>query len=172
MRRAALLLTCIALAAGCSDSTSSQNTDLATLKRVTSPFRTFSAATAAGWSAKITSCMADPAAGGMGFHYGNVGLIDGAVRVDRPELLLYEPERDGRLRLVAVEYVIPYTSHGRAAAPPVLFGQPFARNDRFQLWGLHAWVGEHNPGGTFASWNPRVTCDFTSDLDVAPMSHG
>jgi len=136
------------------------------------PFHRFEAASNAGWSAKITSCMADPTAGGMGFHYGNVGLIDGAVRVDEPELLLYEPEKNGRLRLVAVEYVIPYTFHSRAAEPPVLFGQAFARNDRFQLWGLHAWVGEHNPSGTFASWNPRVTCAHTTDVDVAPMSHG
>jgi hypothetical protein len=146
--------------------------DLAALRRAVAPFHRFEAASDAGWSAKITSCMADPAAGGMGFHYGNVGLIDGAVRVDEPELLLYEPERNGRLRLVAVEYVIPYTLHSRAAEPPVLFGQPFARNDRFQLWGLHAWVGEHNPSGTFASWNPRVTCAYTTDLDVAPMNHG
>ena len=95
MRLAVHLLTAIALLAGCSDSTSSQNADLATLKRVTSPFRTFSAATAAGWSPKITSCMADQTLGGMGFHYGNTALIDQAVRVDQPELLLYEPQADG-----------------------------------------------------------------------------
>ena len=146
--------------------------DLAALRRAVAPFHRFEAASDAGWSAKITSCMSDPAAGGMGFHYGNVWLIDGAVRVDQPELLLYEPEQNGRLRLVAVEYVIPYTFHSRSAEPPVLFGQPFVRNDRFQLWGLHAWVGEHNPSGTFASWNPRVTCANTTDLDVAPMNHG
>ena len=146
--------------------------DLAVLRRAVAPFHRFEAASGAGWSTKITSCMSDPTAGGMGFHYGNVGLIDGAVRVDQPELLLYEPERNGRLRLVAVEYVIPYTFHSRDAEPPVLFGQPFARNDRFQLWGLHAWVGEHNPSGTFASWNPRVTCANTTDVDVAAMNHG
>jgi hypothetical protein len=39
--------------------------------------------------------------------------------VDEPELLLYEPEKNGRLRLVAVEYIILYTLHSRASAPPV-----------------------------------------------------
>ena len=52
-------------------------------------------------------------------------MIDGTARVDEPELLLYEPEKNGRLRLVAVEYIIPYTLHSRAAAPPALFGQEY-----------------------------------------------
>lgn len=144
--------------------------DLATLRRVTAPFQVFETARNAGWSAKITSCMTDPAgAGGMGFHYGNVGLIDGTARVDEPELLLYEPEQNGRLRLVAVEYIIPYTFHSRDADPPVLFGQQFQRNDTFQLWGLHAWVWKNNPSGMFANWNPTVNCDNTTD--VMAMTH-
>ena len=107
------------------------------------------------------------APGAMGFHYGNVALIDGVARVDQPELLLYEPEKNGKLRLVAVEYVIPYTAHARSAAPPVLFGQEFKQNDTFQLWGLHAWVWKENPAGMFASWNPQVSCANTTD--VMPM---
>jgi hypothetical protein len=105
----------------------------------------------------------------MGFHYGNVGLIDGSVQVDQPELLLYEPEKNGQLRLVAVEYIIPYSFHSRASAAPVLFGQEFKRNDTFQLWGLHAWVWKENPSGMFASWNPNVTCE-NATASVA-MSH-
>lgn len=145
------------------------NRDLATLRRVTAPFHRFDAASAAGWSASITSCMTDPALGGMGFHYGNVGLIDGSVSVDQPELLLYEPEKNGQLRLVAVEYIIPYTFHPRSAEAPVLFGQQFKQNDTFQLWGLHAWVWEENPSGMFASWNPRVTCDNATE--AMTMAH-
>ncbi|HVS61792.1 MAG TPA: hypothetical protein VHE82_13970 [Gemmatimonadaceae bacterium] len=144
--------------------------DLATLRRVTAPFQQFDKATAAGWSAQITQCMTDPnGAGGMGFHYGNTTLIDGSVRVNEPELLLYEPEKNGRLRLVAVEYIIPYTYHSRDAAPPVLFGQEFKQNDTFQLWGLHAWVWKENPSGMFASWNPKVTCEHTTA--VSTMVH-
>jgi hypothetical protein len=141
------------------------NKDLATLRRATAPFHDFANAFNANWKTKITACMTDPGgAGGMGFHYGNTDLIDGSVSVDKPELLLYEPQKNGRLRLVAVEYIIPYTAHSRDAAPPVLFGQQFKQNDVFQLWGLHAWVWKHNPSGMFADWNPNVNCDNTTDI--------
>lgn len=188
MKRTAGLLAALTLLLGCGDSTvtatararpglsnrdafgASVNQDLATLRRVTAAFHDSATASRAGWSAKITGCMTDPGgAGGMGFHYGNLSLIDGTAHVDKPQLLLYEPEKNGRLRLVAVEYIIPYTFHSRAAAPPTLFGQPFQQVDAFQLWGLHAWVWEDNPSGMFANWNPRVNCDNTTD--VMTMSH-
>ena len=162
----------LGLTAGCGDGpTVGTIDDLATLRRVTAPFQRFDRAAAAGWAAKITSCMSDPAAGGMGFHYGNPALIDGEVRVDEPELLLYEPEANGRRRLVAVEYIVPYTFHGRDAEPPVLFGRQFTQNDAFQLWGLHVWAWEQNPSGLYASWNPRVTCAHTTDV-MTMAGHG
>jgi hypothetical protein len=187
MKQTAMLLASIALLAACGgDPTSATsaaelqssatatgeaslgstvNRELAILRRVTAPFHDSANATAAGWSTKITSCMTDPGgAGGMGFHYGNTNLIDGTASVDKPQLLLYEPEKNGRLRLVAVEYIIPYAFHGREEAPPVLFGQQFKQNDVFQLWGLHAWVWKHNPSGMFADWNPNVNCDNTTDI--------
>jgi hypothetical protein len=144
--------------------------DLATLRRVTAPFHDFEAAGHAGWMTQITPCMTDPGgAGGMGFHYGNTTLIDGTAHVETPQLLLYEPEKNGRFRLVAVEYIIPYSFHRRDAAPPRLFNQNFQQVDAFQLWGLHAWVWRDNPSGMFASWNPRVNCDNTTA--VSTMSH-
>ena len=146
------------------------NKELALLRQVTAPFQQFDKATAAGWKAQITGCMTDAdGAGGMGFHYGNKDLINATVSVDKPELLLYEPEKNGRLRLVAVEYIIPYSFHGREEAAPVLFDQEFKRNDTFELWGLHAWVWKENPSGMFASWNPNVTCANTTA--VASMVH-
>ena len=144
--------------------------DLAKLRSVTAAFHDFDTAKRAGWSTQITACMTDPGgAGGMGFHYGNTALINGTASVGTPQLLLYEPEQNGQLRLVAVEYIIPYTFHSRDAEPPVLFGQKFQQVDAFQLWGLHAWVWRENPSGMFASWNPRVNCDNTTA--VAAMSH-
>jgi len=146
------------------------NKDLATLRQVTAPFQQFERATAAGWSAQITKCMTDPGGtGGMGFHYGKTGLINGTASVETPQLLLYEPEKNGRLRLVAVEYIIPYSFHSRSAAPPRLFNQDFQKVDSFGLWGLHAWVWKENPSGMFAAWNPTVNCDNTTA--VASMSH-
>lgn len=140
---------------------------LAALRQVTVKFHDFQAAMDAGWDTKITSCMTS-AAGGMGFHYGNMGYItDGVARADQPELLLYEPQKNGGMKLVAVEYIIPYTLHARDATPPMLFGQSFKQVDAFGLWGLHAWVWQGNPNGTFADWNPNVNCDNTTD--VMPM---
>jgi hypothetical protein len=146
------------------------NKDLAALRQVTAQFHQFKTASDAGWSTQITPCMTDPGgAGGMGFHYGNTALIDGTAKVETPQLLLYEPEKNGNLRLVAVEYIIPYTFHARSAEPPRLFNQPFQQVDAFQLWGLHAWVWKENPSGIFAPWNPKVDCEHTTN--VATMVH-
>jgi hypothetical protein len=146
------------------------NKDIATLRQATVKFHDCEAATQAGWSAQITGCMVDPdGAGGMGYHYGNTDLINGTVQVDKPELLLYEPDANGRMTLVAVEYIIPYTAHSRDAAPPKLFGRDFAQVDAFGLWGLHAWVWKDNPAGMFAPWNPKVSCANAPSLSL--MSH-
>ncbi|MEP7000871.1 MAG: hypothetical protein ABI969_10355 [bacterium] len=142
--------------------------DLATLKAVTASFHQFSAAQAAGWSAQITPCMSDPVLGGMGFHYGNPAIIDGAVSVDKPELLLYEPEKNGRMQLVAVEYIVPVGAW-TSPQPPRLFGRDFVVNTTFNVWALHVWVWERNPSGLYADWNPVITCKNTTD--VSTMSH-
>jgi len=188
MRHAAPLLAAIALLAACGDPTSTAtapvdqvrasqaglgrdvNRDLATLRRVTAPFHNFEQAQDAGWLAKITPCMTNPAEGGMGFHYGNVGLIDGAVAVDEPELLLYEPQKNGRLRLVAVEYIVPLSAW-TSSQPPRLFGRDFHVNEMFQVWALHAWVWKENPSGMFADWNPLVSCEYTDDVLVVAAGH-
>jgi hypothetical protein len=189
MRRTAILLAGIALLNGCSEkpvvteastrlqaSTASAtrgedaavNQDLATLRQATASFHDFETAKAAGWSTKITDCMATDI-GGMGFHYGNVGLIDATAEVDKPELLLYEPEANGRLRLVGVEYIVPYTFVSRSSPAPELFGRKFSQVDAFQLWGLHAWVWKENPSGIFTSWNPTVGCENAPAMSA--MAH-
>jgi hypothetical protein len=111
----------------------------------------------AGWSAPIEACLSDPQLGGMGLHYGNPALIDGRVDAMEPELLLYEPQKNGKLRFVAVEYIVPFTAW-QGDAPPMLYGQSFHRNETFGIWALHVWHERHNPRGMFADWNPKVTC--------------
>jgi hypothetical protein len=140
------------------------NKDLARLRSVTAAFHDFATASRAGWSTQITKCMTDPVLGGMGFHYGNTALINGTATVENPQLLLYEPDKNGKVSLVAVEYIIPYSFHPRDAEPPVLFNQKFQQVDSFQLWGLHAWVWKENPSGMFAPWNPNVNCDNTTEV--------
>jgi hypothetical protein len=135
--------------------------EIAGLRQLTAPFHKFETAAAAGWGMPIPGCFNDPTLGGMGYHFGNAALIDGTVRVLEPELLVYEPQKNGRLRLVAVEYIVPFSAW-TAAEPPRLFDQSFHRNEAFGLWVLHVWHYRNNPNGIFADWNPGVSCEFAS----------
>jgi hypothetical protein len=158
-RRAAAVLLAGSLSA-CGDDptgpslTREQQRDLDALRRLTAPYSDFSRAQAAGYTERLTDCMSDPA-GAMGFHYGNVAFIDGNARLLEPEILMYEPQANGSLQFVGVEFVVPLSA---AAAPPTLLGHTFHRNDAFQLWVLHVWLNRENPSGMFADWNPAVSC--------------
>lgn len=112
------------------------------------------------------ACIDDPA-GGMGIHYAKGSLVvDGEVAAATPEVLVYEPQENGRLRLVAVEYLVfqadwDATHNGS----PELFGEQFeavGAENRYGLpafYELHAWLWKHNPNGTFGQdWNPNVSC--------------
>ena len=159
--RHSLALTVLAVATACSSPTSSSelSREINALRASTTRYQSFDAAVADGYGTKLTDCMVDSSLGGMGVHYAKSTLIDGTVSVTTPQVLLYEPQTDGSVKLVAVEYIIPYTLRSRSATPPVLFGQQFKQNDGFQLWGLHAWVWRNNPSGLFADWNPSVSCN-------------
>ena len=53
------------------------------------------------------ACIDKPGEGTMGVHYVNGALVgDPEEDAATPEALVYEPTRNGRLRLVAVEYVV------------------------------------------------------------------
>ena len=132
---------------------------LAQLRRTARPFEKIKAAGELGWGEKLTDCMVQEGSGGMGFHYGNTALFDAVVEPLNPEILVYEPLRNGRMRFVAVEYAVPFTAW-TAAEPPEVHGIPFHRNETFQLWVLHVWIGRHNPAGIFMDWNPDVSCRF------------
>lgn len=133
---------------------------LAGLRAALAPIRDFEAAKVAGWDEKITPCMTKAGAGGMGFHYGNPGLINGTVDEFAPELLLFEPQKNGQMRLVAVEYIVPFSERSDTGPAPTLHGLAFHQNYDFGVWVLHAWIWKNNPSGIFKDWNPTVTCDF------------
>lgn len=140
-----------------SASTPVEQRDLDLLRTATAGFLQFERAKVSGWSIQITGCMSNPL-GGMGYHYANAKIIDGTVRADQPEMLLYEPESNGQMRLVGVEYVVPIAAW-HDAKPPRLFGRDFVVDKAFQLWALHVWAWETNPSGMYQDWNPRVFCD-------------
>lgn len=134
--------------------------DLARLRAATARFHRYDAAKGQYTFLFMNMCMTGATGsnvGGMGYHWVNTGLLDAHVDVETPEALLYEPEADGRQRLVAVEYVIPKDLWHNAEAP-TLFGRTFKLN-KFDLWALHVWVWKDNPDGLFADWNPLVTCE-------------
>lgn len=136
------------------------NQDLAALRQVTAPLHNFEKAAAAGWDLQVTGCLEHPTDGGMGYHYVNVDYyLDGEANVEEPEALLYAPRPNGSLQLVAVEYLVPLSASEEA---PRLFGREMEADEAQGDWILHAWVWEHNPEGTFAHWNPRITCDDAS----------
>lgn len=135
--------------------------DLSWLRRATASFHDFQQGVDAGWDTDITGCLDHPD-GAMGHHFANIdALFDGgAIEVARPEALIYEPEADGSMRLVAVEYIILEEHLARTAPAPELLGQDFHFNEAFEVWALHAWVWRHNPVGMFKDWNPNVSCEF------------
>lgn len=136
------------------DVTADQQRDLNALYGATVAYTDFSRAQAAGYTERLTDCMAD-SSGGMGYHYGKVANIDGNARLLEPEILMYEPQRDGSLKFVGIEFVVPLSA---SATPPSLFGLEFHRNEAFQLWVLHVWLYKDNPSGMFSDWNPTVSC--------------
>jgi hypothetical protein len=103
-------------------------------------------------------CVESPA-GGMGHHWVKMSLVDPVFDPLNPEVLLYAPDKHGKMKLVAVEYIVLNT--GQTA--PTFDGQAFDVGGSPPLgstrhWTLHAWIGEPNPSGTFAPFNPNVNC--------------
>jgi hypothetical protein len=134
--------------------------DLERVRAATRAFRDTAAAHAAGYPiATIQPCLANASAGGMGHHYVNRPLVDDQLDLEHPEILLYAPAPGGKLKLVAVEYIIPYRLVPRDAEAPRIFGRTLRQNDELKLWNLHVWAWEKNPAGLFAEWNPAVKCD-------------
>ena len=54
-----------------------------------------------------TPCVTGPEFGAMGVHLINHEFVDGIVDVNKPEALIYEPQSNGKLRIVGVEYIVP-----------------------------------------------------------------
>ena len=99
--------------------------------------------------------------GAMGIHYVNAKLIGDGVDIKQPQAAMYEPKPDGKMELVAVEYI---TSKGPASLEGHLFNFNSAPN-RYGLgpfYELHVWAWKANPHGTFADMNPMVSCEHAS----------
>jgi hypothetical protein len=157
MRSAPPLLAVAAAAAG-ADSAKTER-QLKQVKQATARFKDVAKAEAAGYAA-VGECVTGPS-GAMGVHYLNAALLgDPKLDLNKPELLLYEPQADGGMKLVAVEWM--QLDSGQRA--PRLFGRRFngpMNHNGTAPWhfDLHVWTIRKNPRGTFAQYNRRVSCD-------------
>ena len=159
--------------------------DLAAVKAATAQFHQVERAIEAGYQDPTGSHCEQIAIGAMGIHSANPALLQSqALDPLQPEVLLYLPKEDGGFRLIGVEYVqtvlvrnpatgavspwmaqTPWPSNFTVVTPtPQLFGQTFQGPMPGHLpgmpwhWDLHVWVWNNNPSGTFAQWNPAVSC--------------
>lgn len=130
---------------------------IATLRRVTARYHKLEVAMADGF-VLLHGCESRPGEGPVGAVYVHMDrLLDGVINPELPDALIYEPMRNGRSRLVGVEFAIPYPMW-TGATPPQFLGATFQPEDEFGVFALHAWVWRNNPDGLFAESNPRVSC--------------
>lgn len=170
----------------------SADPDLAAVRAASERFRDVNVALAEGYIAapgshcESAEAMGRPAAlGAMGIHYFRPDLLGitappnprvagSGTHTDflDPAILIYEPQVDGSLELVAVENLV-FESAWRAAghsAPPSFHGRPYERMaddpatpiDEAHMFephfDRHVWLWRDNPSGVFAPFNPNVTC--------------
>jgi hypothetical protein len=126
-----------------------------------------------------------PELGAMGLHYINPRLLEitaTAPRVDgkstytdwkQPSVLIYEPQADGSLELVAVENLVFEAAWDASAKSEdlILNGRkwdhmaddPATPGDEahgfMPHYDQHVWLFRENPMGTLMPFNPNATCD-------------
>ena len=123
--------------------------------------------------------------GAMGVHYFRPDLLQitgDKPRVNgtgtytdfrKPSILIYEPQEDGSMELVAVENLVFakawHKKHGEKM--PKFMGydyftmidNPRTRADEAHMfephYDLHVWLYRENPNGLFNPFNPNVSCE-------------
>jgi hypothetical protein len=139
------------------------------VRAATERFRDVAVAEAEGY-ALMFGCVSGPDSGAMGLHYVNLGLVgDGKLDPAQPEIVIYEPLPNGRVRLIGADFLVFASDwHATNQATPELGGQLlhlFESPNRFGLpdfYTLHVWAWKDNPTGTFSNWHAKVSCDAFS----------
>lgn len=143
-----------------------EHKDVAALRAATDKFHKIEVAAQAGWDDQAPpGCFTSPGEGSMGFHFRNISKV-GTLNPTEPQFVMYEPQKDGSMRLVGVEFI---ALGSPTDTPPVLFGQPFQYNTTFNVWALHVWAWRENPAGLYANWNPKVSCQYAANVQT--MAH-
>lgn len=179
--------------------------DLAAVRQATERFKDVKVALAEGYIrdpfdlCDTAEMMGRPAAlGAMGIHYFRPDLLGitappnprvngNGIHLDflKPSILIYEPQANGALELVAVEN-LAFASAWRAAGhttPPTFHGVAYnyMENDPKTAadeahwfephYDRHVWIYRENPNGVFAPFNPKVTCAHHRGAKSHPGGH-
>lgn len=155
-----LSLTTAALAGTAPAQATAYDDELTAVRAVSARYHSVEQALKAGYR-PTPECVSSPA-GAMGTHYENAALM-ASPEVDplRPEILLYAPGSSGRPELVAVEY---WRAAAGLTAAPTLFGRSFdgpmaGHHPAMPVhYDMHVWLWADNPTGTFAPFNPSLSC--------------
>lgn len=145
--------------------------ELQAAKAASAKYHSVQQALADGYSGAGEPCVASPGPplppGAMGVHYVNGPLVgDSAIDPLKPEVLLYAPTDDGKVKLVGVEYMKIDADQNLATDGdrPSIFGVPFdgpmpGHNPTMPIhYDLHVWFWRDNPNGMFAPFNSAVSC--------------
>ena len=168
-----------------------EDVDLDQLRIALDRFRDVNVALAEGFFTPDNHCVSaageglPPELGGMGIHYihpARLGITAVEPRVDgtgthtdwwQPGILIYEPQADGSLELVAIENLV-FEAAWKAAgndAAPVLNGRswdhmaddPDTPGDEAHgftpHYDQHVWLWRDNPDGILMPFNANVTCE-------------
>jgi hypothetical protein len=141
---------------------------IASVRAATARFKDPIAAQNEGYGL-LFGCVSGGDLGAMGMHFVNPSLVfdGGELDATRPEIVLYEPLPNGKLRITGADFLVIASDWDakHPGNPPQLMGQLFhyfESPNRFGLppfYTLHVWAWKDNPNGTFTNWNPNVSCD-------------
>jgi hypothetical protein len=165
---------------------------LAEVRAVTERYRDVKVALAEGYirdpsnMCETAEMMGRPASdGGMGIHFFRPDMLGISAppnpRVNgngthtdfrKPAILIYEPQHNGSLELIAVENLVFAKAWKEAGhdAPPTFHGVAYdymaddpatALDEAHNFephYDRHVWIYRDNPNGVFVPFNPRVSC--------------
>jgi hypothetical protein len=135
------------------------------VRESTERFKDVKVAEAEGYSLMF-GCVTGPDSGAMGLHYVNGELLGrGELDPTRPQIVIYEPDANGNLRLIGADFLVFADAWDKKkVGPPQMMGQLFhyfESPNRFSLpafYTLHVWAWKQNPNGAFVNWHPNVSC--------------
>jgi hypothetical protein len=172
-------------------SVTADEVDLDAMRAIVEKYRDINVALAEGYITPDNLCVSAAAEGlpaelgAMGIHYIHPAMLKitaTAPRVDgestytdwsQPSILIYEPQADGSLELVAVENLVfeaAWQAAGMGDTPKLngrawdhMADDPNTAGDEahgfMPHFDQHVWLFRENPMGALMPFNPNVTCE-------------